>query len=470
MQSKDKIVYTCMSADLLHVEHVKIIEQSVKLGKVILGLMTDESIISYKRVPVFPYESRKRVLENIKGIWKIVPQKTLDYTENLRKYKPDIVTNGEDWIYDPIQSKTRKDVIKVLSEWGGKVIDFKYTPGVSSTLMIEDFRRNGVTPEQRRSMLKRLISIKSPVRVMEAHNGLSALIVENARVNVNEFDAIWESSLTDSASKGKPDIELIDFTSRIQTINEILEVTTKPVIVDGDTGGLKEHFVHVVRTLERLGVSAIILEDKKFPKRNSLLEKADHIQEDPVLFGEKIEAGVRARITRDFMIIARIESLILGKPLDDALERAKIYIKHGADAIMIHSKKKTPTEVISFCKKYNKIKNRVPLIVVPTTYNSITEHELRKLGVNVVIYANHLLRSSYKAMERTAKTILEKERSKETDVYCYPVSDLLKLIDSEKIKCWICKKEIKGKPKKYYSKTDDKEHFGHTLCIAQFNF
>lgn len=424
---QDKIVYTSMCADFFHAGHINIIKESRKYGKLIVGLMTDEAIASYKRVPMLPYEKRKDVVENISGVWKVVPQHSLDYTENLRKYKPDVVTNGDDW-RTGIQRETRQKVIDVISEWGGKLIEIPYTKGISSTLIIEDFRKNGTTPELRMCMLRRLINCRPIVRVMEAHSGLSALVVEKIKADGKEFDAIWESSLTDSTSKGKPDIELVDFTSRTERINEILEVTTKPVIVDGDTGGLTEHFTYMVRTLERLGVSAVIIEDKKFPKRNSLLEKATHIQEDVDKFCEKIKAGKKARITEDFMIFARIESLIAGKSVDDALERAKAYIQVGADGIMIHSKDKTPEKILEFCAEYKKLKHKVPLIAVPTTYNSITERELKEAGVSVVIYANHLLRASYRAMVEAAKTILTNERALETEKLCYPVKDLLELI------------------------------------------
>lgn len=420
-----------MCADFFHAGHLNIIEQSRKLGKLVVGVLTDEAIASYKRVPVVPFEKRVKVVENIKGVAKVVPQYTLDYTENLRKLKPDIVTNGDDW-RTGVQRETRRKVIEVLKEWGGKLVEIPYTPGVSSTLLIEDFRKNGVTPEQRMNMLRRLINCKPLVRVIEAHNGLSALIAENIKVDGKEFDALWESSLTDSASKSKPDIELVDFTSRTKTINEILEVTTKPIIVDGDTGGLTEHFVFMVKTLERLGVSAVIIEDKVFPKRNSLLQSAVHIQEKVDKFCDKIKAGKKAIITDDFMIFARIESLIAGKSVDDALKRANKYIQAGADGIMIHSKDKSPDKILEFCSEYKKLKHKVPLIVVPTTYNTVTEKELIDAGVSIVIYANHLLRSSCKAMLETAKTILKNERAYEAESTCCPVNQIFDMINSGK--------------------------------------
>jgi len=423
---KEKVVYTAMCADFLHVGHMNIINKSQELGKLIVGVLTDEAIASYKRVPVLPFDLRIKLVENIKGVWKVVPQKTLDYTDNLRKYKPDIVTNGDDW-RTGVQSETRQKVIDVLKEWKGELVEIPYTKGISSTLIIEDFRKNGITPEQRMNMLRRLINIKPIVRVIEAHNGLSGLIAENTKVDGKEFDAIWESSLTDSSSKGKPDIELVSMDSRVHTINEILEVTTKPIIVDVDTGGQKDHFQYMVRTMERLGVSAVVVEDKKFPKINSLMEGAVHIQEDPRIFCEKITAGKQAQITNDFMIFARIESLIAGNSVQDALGRARMYIDAGADGIMIHSKESNPHQIVEFCKYYKDFEGRVPLIAVPTTYNTITEKELIYNGVNIVIHANHLLRASYKAMKEVAEVILKTGRSCNVRNECCSVKELFEL-------------------------------------------
>jgi phosphoenolpyruvate phosphomutase len=427
----EKIVYVAMAVDFLHMGHIKIINEAKKYGKVIVGLLTDEAIASYKRVPMTSYEQRKKIMENIVGVSKIIPQHTLDYTENLKKIKPDFVVHGDDWKRG-VQKEIRNKVIETIKEWKGQLIEPPYTEGISSSMLIKDQMDGGVTTEFRRKQLKRLIELKPIVRVIEAHNGLSARIAETTKMTIHnevrEFDAIWESSLTDSSSKGKPDIEVVDLTSRTQTINEILEVTTKPIIVDGDTGGLIEHFVFMVKTLERLGVSAVIIEDKKFPKRNSLLEGATHIQEDIDKFCNKIRAGIQARVTQDFMIIARIESLIAGKSVADAIIRANAYIEAGADAIMIHSKNKNPVNLIEFCRQYRSLKNKVPLVVVPTTYNQLTEDELEELGASIVIYANHLLRASYNAMRHVAETILEHKRSLETDTICLPIKEVLSLL------------------------------------------
>lgn len=428
MPPKHKLtVYTSMCCDYFHYGHMNIIKNSAQYGNLIVGLMTDQAITSYKRVPMLTYQKRKEVVENIKDVWKVVPQQSLDYTANLRRYKPDIVTNGDDWKEGPLR-ETRQQVINVLKEWGGKLIEFPYTKGISSTKIITEVKKEGTTTDERLCKLRTLINCHPIVRVLEAHNGLSGLVVEKAKVGDNEFHAIWESSLTDSASKGKPDIELVDFTSRIQRINEILEVTTKPLIVDGDTGGTSEHFAYMVKTLERLGVSAVIIEDKKFPKINSLLEGAKHIQEDEVIFCDKIRSGKKAQLTHDFMVIARIESLIMGKPVIHALRRAVCYIGAGADAIMIHSKDKTPDKILEFCREYQKIKKKVPLVVVPTTYNSVTEKELWENGVSVVIYANHPLRASFLVMKIVANEILNYGRAKETERFCMPVSSLLEIV------------------------------------------
>lgn len=432
----DKKVYVGLSADLIHPGHLNIISEARKLGYVIVGLLTDSAIASYKRLPFLNYEQRKIIVENLKGVSEVVPQRTLDYTDNLRKYKPDFVVHGDDW-KTGIQKQTREKVLEVLKEWGGKLKEVSYTKGISSTKLNENIKEIGTTPEIRMKRLRRLIDVKPIVRVIEAHNGLTGLIVENTIVEINgikrEFDAMWSSSLIDSTSKGKPDIEAVDITTRLHDLNDILEVTTKPIIYDGDTGGKPEHFVFSVRTLERLGISAIIIEDKVGLKKNSLFgTEVKQTQDSIENFCHKILMGKQAQVTDDFMIIARIESLILKNGLDDALRRAKAYIDSGADGIMIHSKEKTPNEIIEFCKEYKKFEQKVPLVVVPTTYNKILEDELIEAGVNVVIYANHLLRSAYPAMLEVAKSILTNGRSFEVDNKCLPIKEILTLIPETK--------------------------------------
>jgi len=425
---RKKKVYVGMCADFIHHGHIRVIKTASKLGDVIVGLLTDKAIASYKRVPLLSFKERKEIIENIKGVTKVIPQETLDYVPNLKKIKPDYVVHGDDWRRG-VQKEIRERVIEVLKEWKGQLIEVPYTEGISSTQLIEEWKKRGVAPQFRQKLLAKSLELKGFVRVLEAHDGLSALIVEKTKVDGKEFDAIWLSSFTDSVSKGKPDIELIDFTSRTNTVNEILEVTTKPLIVDGDTGGPVEHFKFIVKTLDRLGVSAIIIEDKKFPKQNSLLKSAKHEQEEISKFCEKIREGKKAQLTKDFMIIARIESLILGKSVKEAIKRAKAYINAGADGIMIHSKKKSVNEIKKFCEEYSKLQFKVPLVVAPTTYSKTYEKELVKMGVNIIIYANHLLRSSYKAMKETAKEILKNERCLEVEKKCASLEELFNLMD-----------------------------------------
>ena len=436
MKNTQKIVYIGMSADLIHQGHLNIINEGKKLGKVIIGLLTDEAIASYKRLPLIAFDERKIIVENLKGVEKVIPQTTLDYVPNLKKIKPDYVVHGDDW-KTGVQKEVRKKVIDALEKWGGKLVEPEYTKGISSTDLITAVKARGITPGKRMETLRRLINVKPIVRILEAHNGLTGLIVEKTSIKKDgrkiEFDGIWESSLTDSTSKGKPDTELVDFTSRFQSIEEILEVTTKPIIVDGDTGGKIEHFKFRVKTLERLGVSAIIIEDKVGSKRNSLFgTDVEQHQDTMEHFCDKISEGKKSLVTDDFMIIARIESLILKQGMDDALVRAKAYIKAGADGIMIHSKEKDGREIFEFCEKFKALDTRVPLVVVPSTYAHMTEKELQDLGVNVVIYANHLIRSAYPAMVCTAESILENSRSEEASKkYCMPIKEILTLIPED---------------------------------------
>lgn len=432
----EKKVYIAMSADLVHPGHLNIIKEGEKYGRVIIGLLTDKAIASYKRLPYLSYEQRKVIVENIKGVSEVVSQDMLDYTHNLNLIKPDYVIHGSDW-KTGIQKQVREKVISQLKKWGGKLIEPEYTVGISSTVINKALKEVGTTSEIRLKLFGRLLEAKSMVRGMEVHNGLTGLIVERTFVEKagkkEEFDFMWLSSLTDSTAKGKPDIELVDSTSRFNTLHDVLEVTTKPIVYDGDTGGMVERFPYLVRTLERLGISAVIIEDKKGLKLNSLFGTAVKQElEDVKYFSEKIKAGKKSQVTSDFYIIARLESLIAGRSLEDALKRAKAYIEAGADGIMIHSKEKSPKQVLDFCREYNKFKKKVPLIAVPTTYDEITEKELQEAGVSVVIYANHLLRSAYPAMIKTAQLILTKGRAKEaSEKFCMPVKEILNLVENK---------------------------------------
>ena len=428
-----KLVYIGMSADLIHPGHLNIIREGLKLGEVTIGLLTDEAIAGYKRLPLIAFNERKLIVENLKGVAKVIPQNTLDYVPNLKELKPDFVIHGDDW-KTGIQKEVRQRVIDTLAKWGGKLIEPNYTKGISSTDLISAVKAQGITPGKRMKTLRRLIGVKPIVRILEAHNGLTGLIAEKTQIQKDgrtiEFDGIWESSLTDSTAKGKPDTELVDFSSRFSTIEEILEVTTKPMIVDGDTGGRIDHFKFRVKTLERLGVSAIIIEDKIGDKRNSLFGTTVPQEQDSIEhFSQKIHEGKKSQVTEEFMIIARVESLILQKGMDDALLRSKAYIKAGADGIMIHSTNKDGKEIIEFCNQFKKFDQRVPLIVVPSTYAHMMENELMDLGVNVVIYANHLLRSAYPAMVNTAKSLLENSRGMEaSNDYCMSIKEIITLI------------------------------------------
>ena len=426
-----KKVYVGMCADLIHHGHLNIIKEAKKYGRVMIGLLTDSAIASYKRLPALVYEQRKEIVESIVGVERVVPQETLEYGSNLELYKPDFVVHGDDWITGP-QKHIRNKVIKQLKNWGGIVIDVPYTKGISSTKLHKNLTDIGTTPDIRRGMLKRLTEAKPIVRVLETHNGLTGLIVQNTKVDNDEFDAMWLSSLTHSASKGKPDNQYVDITTISKTVSEIFDVTTKPMIVDLDNGGEITHFKNSIRSLEMLGVSGVIIEDKIGFKRNSLFKDTSNQRLDsPKDFSKKISEGKKSLVTKDFMIIARIESLILGKGFNDALDRARIYIDNGADGIMIHSKDKDIKEVITFCIMYKKFDKKVPLVVVPTTYNKVTEQELIEAGVNIVIYANHLLRSSYPAMVKTAKSILKNKRSFESDKNLLPIKEVLELIPND---------------------------------------
>ncbi|SEA64967.1 phosphoenolpyruvate mutase [Desulfuromusa kysingii] len=428
-----KKVYVGMSADLVHPGHMNILKAASSLGDVVVGLLTDKAIASYKRLPYMTYDQRKVVIENIKGVSEVIPQETLDYRPNLERIKPDVVVHGDDW-KSGTQAKTRQQVIDALATWGGELVEVAYTEGISSTYLNKSLREIGTTPDIRRSRLKRLIDTKSIVRIMEAHNALSGLIVENVMCESGvEYDGMWSSSLTDSTSKGKPDIEAVDVSTRVTTINEIFEVTTKPMIYDADTGGIPEHFAFTVRTLERTGISAVIIEDKTGLKKNSLFgNDVTQTQDSIENFCQKIQAGKKSQITEDFMVIARIESLILEQGMDDAIARAKAYVEAGADGIMIHSRLKSPDEILEFCRLFRSYHDTVPIVVVPTSYNQVTANELCRAGVNVIIYANHMLRAAYPGMLNVAKSILENDRSLEAEQSLLSIKEILELIPGTK--------------------------------------
>tara|TARA_Y100000816_G_C26102822_1_gene584995 strand:+ start:1633 stop:2928 length:1296 start_codon:yes stop_codon:yes gene_type:complete len=428
---KKNLVYVGLSADILHEGHINILKVADKLGVVIVGLLTDQAIASYKKIPYLSYRQREIVLKNIKFVNKVIPQKTLDYTYNLNLIKPDFVVHGDDW-KSGVQKKTRANVIKVLKRWGGKLIEPSYTKNISSTL-IKKRLLEIVPTENRVSRLKRLIYSNDIVRILESHNSLTGLIVENLSIKKNkkelEFDGMWSSSLTDSATKGKPDNSSVDFSSRITSLNEMMDVTSKPLIFDADNGGQLEHLPFLVRSLERSGVSAIMMEDKVGLKRNSLFNDQSGTKQDSIKdFCKKIKIIIKTRKSEDFLIGARIESFILGKGLKDALKRAKSYSKAGADLILIHSKEKTPNQIFSFSKIFKKSKLFKPLVSVPSTYSKTSEKMLIKNGFKIVIYANHMLRAAYPAMQNAANTILKNQRSFELENKISSVKEVINLI------------------------------------------
>lgn len=424
------LVYVGMSGDVIHPGHINILKIAESYGEVIVGLLTDKAISSYKKVPLMSYEERYIVLSGIKHISKIIKQETLDYTSNLTKLKPKYVVHGDDW-KSGIQKETREKVVKTLEKWGGELIEVPYTEGISSA-SLKDKLAKKITTDERRASLRSKINKKDTLRFLDIHNALSSLIIENTGIVKDgkeiEFDGMWASSLTDSTAKGKPDIEAVDTSSRINTLNDVMEVTTKPIIYDGDTGGKVEHFRYTVQNLERIGVSAVVIEDKKGLKRNSLFgTDVPQEQEEVEIFSEKIKMGNLSKKTDEFMIIARIESLILNKGLKDALHRAEKYCEAGANGILIHSKEENPDDIINFAKSF-KNNYDIPLVVVPTTYNQIKVEELSSLGIDIVIFANHLLRSAYPAMLNTAKQILKNGRSHEIEKDLMSVKDIISFI------------------------------------------
>ncbi len=427
-----KKVYLAMIADVLHPGLINIINEGAKYGELIIGLFTDKSIIKYQKLPYLSYEQRKQVIENIKGVSKVIEQNEWSYIPNLLRLKPDFMIHGDDWTAD-----IKNEVIQTMQKWGGQVIEIPYTKGINQTALNNDANIIGTTPDVRLKSLRRLLATNNLLRFLEAHSGLSGLIIEHAKIEtadeIRQFHGIWSSSLTDSTDKGKPDIEALDLTTRIQALTPILESTTKPIIFDGDTGGIPEHFAFSVRTLERNGISAVIIEDKQGLKKNSLFGtdvKQELSSEQD--FCKKIQIGKKAQLTEDFMIIARIEELIAGHSVKDALQRAYASVEADADGVMIHSKNKNGEDIKEFCQRFRQKYANIPLILVPTTYNQFTETELQSWGANIIIYANHLLRASYPAMQKCALSILEHQRSLEASDFCMPINEILELIPGGK--------------------------------------
>ena len=432
---ESRTVYMCFSTDIIHGGHIAIIRKAQKLGRLIIGVLSDEAVSSYKRLPLVPASERKLMFENVAGVYKVVDQKTLSYKENLEAIHPDIVVHGDDWCTG-FQKPIRDEVVSILASYGGKLVEFPYSADDKYKDIEKRTRADLAMPDIRRGRLKRVLEMKGLVTAMEAHDGLTGLIVENTVVHqdggAHQFDAMWISSLCDSTAKGKPDIELVDMTSRFRTIEDITEVTTKPIIFDGDTGGKTEHFVYTVRSLERLGVSMVIIEDKTGLKKNSLFgTEVVQTQDSIENFSAKIRAGKKAQRTKEFMICARIESLILERGMEDALTRAFAFAEAGADAIMIHSRKKDPSEIQEFIEKFREKDKTTPIVLVPTSFNSVTEEEWKARGANIIIYANQLMRAEVPAIQRAAEIILENHRAEECDSMLMPFKDIIRLIPAE---------------------------------------
>ena len=428
-----KKVYTCFCTDVIHEGHLNILREANKYGEVTVGILSDAAMIKFNRFPTIPLEERRKIVQDTGMVESVIIQNEIMYDKTIAEIKPDYVIHGDNWCEGP-ERAIRQNVIDNLKKYGGELIEIGYTYNENVKKIDDNIKEKLAMPEYRRKRLRQLIKLCPVVKTIEVHSGLTGLIAEKTVVEHNgeldQFDAMWLSSLCDSTAKGKPDIELVDMSSRMRTIDDVMEVTTKPIILDGDTGGLVEHFVYNVRTLERMGVSAVIIEDKTGLKKNSLFgTEVAQTQDSIENFCDKIRAGKNAQRTEEFMIIARIESLILDKGQEDALERAFSYVEAGADAIMIHSRKKSPDEIFEFCDRFRIQNKDTPIVVVPTSFNSVTEAELAQHGVNIVIYANQLTRSAFPAMQSTAVEILKNHRALEVDSKLMPFKEIITLID-----------------------------------------
>ena len=432
---KNKTVYMCFASDIVHGGHIALMKKAQEMGRLVIGILSDEAVATYKRKPLVPASERKIMFENITGVFQVVEQHTLSYRENLEKYHPDFVVHGDDW-REGFQKPIRDEVISILASYGGQLIEFPYSDNPQHMEIDARSRADRSMPEIRRRSLRKLLKTKGLVTAIAVYDGLTGLIAENTAVDQNgstrQFDAMWISSLCDSTARGKPDIELVDMTDRYGTVEEITEVTTKPIIFDGDTGGKTEHFIYTVRSLERLGVSMVIIEDKTGLKKNSLFGmEVVQTQDSIEHFSEKIRAGKKAQRTHEFMICARIESLILERGMEDALKRAFAFVEAGADAIMIHSRKKDPTEIKNFIERFRAEDSITPLVLVPTSYHSVREEEWKACGANIIIYANQLMRAQVPAMRKAAETILTHHRAEECDAELMSFSEIIRLIPSE---------------------------------------
>ncbi len=428
-----KKVYTCFCTDIIHEGHMNIIRKALKYGELTVGVLADAASVRYNRFPSKSIEERVNLVKGIPGVTNVIVQNDIMYDEVFEMLRPDYIVHGDNWSAPSMQA-IKKNILELINKYGGELIEIPYTRNEAIQKLDKQMKEKLSMPEFRRGRLRKALKMVPLVKTIEVHSGLTGLIAEKTIIaedeGIDQFDAMWISSLCDSTEKGKPDIELVDMTSRFRTIEDVMEVTTKPIIFDGDTGGLTEHFVYTVRSLERMGVSAVIIEDKTGLKKNSLFgTEVEQTQDSIDNFSAKIAAGKRAQLSDDFMIIARIESLILERGMEDALERARAFVKAGADGIMIHSRRKEPDEILEFCDRFRTEDKDTPIVVVPSSFNTIKEEELAAHGVNICIYANQLLRAAFPAMEKAAKSILKHHRAHEIDSELMSIKQIITLID-----------------------------------------
>ena len=418
---KEKTVYVGITGDIIHPGIINIIQKGAKYGRLIVGLLSNEAIATHKRIPYLTYEQRKAVIENIKGVSEVVPQEEWSYVPNLLKLKPDYIIHGDDWKTNYLKG-IREEVFEVMKKIGGEVIEIPYTKGINSSQLFESTTNNGITAVQRLQSLRQLMNYKPIIRIMEANSGLSGLIIENLKVEkedgIQRFDGIF-INLLDSNPLGISEQESSTFTSKLNTVTDILECTTKPIIYGGYTSDNYENVTFTIEKLELMGISAIIIEDK-FKNKQELCNEDE--------FCLKIKEGKKAQTNPDFMIIAGIKELILGKNIDDALKKALTSIKAGADGILISSNQKNGDDIKEFCLKLRKENKNIPIVLIPTAYDQFTEKEFAEWGANIIIYVDYLKKATYPAMKKCAETILKSERSLEVNEMCMPIKEILNLI------------------------------------------
>ncbi len=424
-------VYVSMTMEILHNGHLKILKEARRHGRVTVGLLTDQALENKKALPLLSFEQRREILEALDCVDEVIAQDTWGFDAVLDRHKPKVFVHGDKWD-GPLQGM-RERVIAKLESYGGQFVELPYSHEFDTGNIAPQMTAALASPYARQKAFRRLLQSHRLVRLLEAHSPLAALIGENMQVEREgktlQFDGFWSSSLTDSTEMGLPDIEALDMSRRFQNIDEIFEVTTKPLVMDADTGGKPEHFELRARTMERMGIAAAIIEDKTGLKKNSLLgTDVPQTQATVEQFCEKIQAGIEGQKYNGMMIIARLESLILGKGVDDALMRAEAYVAAGAGAVMIHSKETEPDEVFAFTGQFRQTHPTIPIVVVPSSYNRVMDHELQAHGVKVIIYANHMLRASYKAMDKVARAILANGRTAEIEDDIISIKQILKLI------------------------------------------